>query len=47
LGAAAFAVENAIRFGDATDLEPLIANMEKVLAPAILAAASLEMSVAK
>jgi two-component system sensor histidine kinase/response regulator len=47
LGAAAFAVENAIRFGDATDLEPLIANMEKVLAPAILAPASLEMSVAK
>jgi HPt (histidine-containing phosphotransfer) domain-containing protein len=46
LGEAAFAVENAIRFGDAPDLEPLIASMEKLLAPAITAAASLERSVA-
>ena len=46
LGEAAFAVENAIRFGDARDLEPLIKSMEKMLAPAITAAASLQGSVA-
>jgi two-component system, sensor histidine kinase and response regulator len=46
LGDAAFAVENAIRFGNAPALEPLIERMEKLLAPAIIAAASLDTSVA-
>ena len=39
-------MENAIRFGNASDLEALIASMEKMLAPAILAAASLDATVA-
>jgi two-component system, sensor histidine kinase and response regulator len=42
LGNAAFAVENALRSGDAPYAEPLIEHMEKMLAPAIIAAASLE-----
>lgn len=47
LGESAFAVENAIRFGDAPDLEPLIKSMENMLASAITAAASLQGSAAK
>jgi two-component system, sensor histidine kinase and response regulator len=42
LGNAAFAVETALRLGDAPYAEPLIEHMEKMLAPAIIAAASLE-----
>jgi two-component system, sensor histidine kinase and response regulator len=47
LGDAAFAVENALRSGDGPYAEPLIERMDKVLAPAILAAASLEITVAR
>jgi two-component system, sensor histidine kinase and response regulator len=42
LGDAAFAVEKAIQFGNEPDVERLIASMERMLAPAIVAAASLE-----
>jgi two-component system sensor histidine kinase/response regulator len=46
LGEAAFAVENALRSGDVSNVESLIGTMERMLAPAIIAAASLEVSVA-
>ena len=46
LGEAAYAVENAIRFRDEANLEPLIECMEKMLAPAIAAAGSLETNAA-
>jgi CheY-like chemotaxis protein len=46
LGDAAFAVENALRSGDVANMEPLIERMEKMLAPAIVAAASLDRVVA-
>jgi two-component system, sensor histidine kinase and response regulator len=46
LGEAAFAVENALRSGDVSNAESLIGTMERMLAPAIIAAASLEVSVA-
>jgi PAS domain S-box-containing protein len=45
LGNAAFAVEDALRSGDIPYVEPLIERVEKLLAPAIIAAASLEMDV--
>jgi HPt (histidine-containing phosphotransfer) domain-containing protein len=45
LGDAAFAVENGIRLSDEPDLEPLIESMERMLAPAIIAAASLDANV--
>jgi hypothetical protein len=44
LGDAAFAVENALRSGDVPYAEPLIERMEGMLAPAIVAAASLELN---
>jgi HPt (histidine-containing phosphotransfer) domain-containing protein len=46
LGEAAFAVENAIRSGGEPNVEPLVESMERMLAPAIIAAASLDASVA-
>jgi CheY-like chemotaxis protein len=46
LGDAAFAVENALRSGDVANMEPLTESMEKLLAPAIVAAASLDRVVA-
>jgi two-component system sensor histidine kinase/response regulator len=47
LGDAAFAVENALRSEDVSNLEPLIENMGRMLTPAIVAAASLEVKVAQ
>jgi hypothetical protein len=41
LSDAAFAVENAIRSGDGPGLEPFVERMERMLGPAIIAAASL------
>jgi two-component system sensor histidine kinase/response regulator len=46
LGEAAFAVEKALRSGDAPDVESLVGSMEKMLIPAIKAAASLDTRVA-
>jgi two-component system sensor histidine kinase/response regulator len=46
LGDAAFAIENALRSSGVANVEPLIEVMEKTLAPAIIAAASLDASVA-
>jgi two-component system, sensor histidine kinase and response regulator len=45
LGNAAFAVEDALRCGDIPYVEPLIERMEKLLATATIAAASLETDV--
>jgi HPt (histidine-containing phosphotransfer) domain-containing protein len=44
LGEAASAIENALRSGDVSNVESLIKSMEKMLLPAIVAAASLEMN---
>ena len=46
LGDAAFAVENELRSGDPRYVELLVERMEKMLAPAIVAAASLDANVA-
>jgi HPt (histidine-containing phosphotransfer) domain-containing protein len=46
LGDAASAVENALRFNDPSGAESVIDSMEKLLAPAIIAAASLDRIVA-